>query len=233
MLQFLGTGSAFNTALGNTSAWLRRGDAFVLIDCGGTVFDRLLRAGLLKGIRQLDICLTHTHGDHVGSLGDLILYSHYMLGLKPTLHHPDAERIARLTELLGVPQEVCRMDGAMAFEVGQWLKARFGLQKHADTLPAYGLELQLEGREAWYSGDARGIPADILTRFLTGALDVMYQDTCSVERPDGLHLSLEALCRLIPPDMRQRVICMHVDEGFDPAAAAALGFQVAAPAQGI
>lgn len=42
-LKFLGTGSAFNTKLGNTSAYLLNNDksAMLLFDCGETVFSKL------------------------------------------------------------------------------------------------------------------------------------------------------------------------------------------------
>ncbi len=224
MLQFLGTGSAFNTALGNTSAWLRQEGEMVLIDCGGSVFGRLLEKRLLAGVTRLDICLTHTHGDHVGSLGDLILYSWLMLGVVPTVRHPEPARIIRLTELLGVPPEAFVLEGAELFTVGDWLTARFEPQVHADTMPAFGLELALGNRRLWYSGDSRGIPARILARFLAGEITCLYQDTAGQERPDGLHLSLAGLTALIPAPLRSRVVCMHLDESFDPVQAEALGF---------
>lgn len=224
MLRFIGTGSAFNTALGNTSAWLRHEGEMVLIDCGGSVFGRLLEKKLLAGVTRLDICLTHTHGDHVGSLGDLLLYSWLILGVAPTVRHPEPARIIRLIELLGVPPEAYALDGSELFSVGGWLKGRFEHQVHADTMPAFGLELALPGQQLWYSGDSRGIPAGVLARFLKGEITCLYQDTTGMERPDSLHLSLSELAALIPPPMRSRVVCMHLDESFDPVQAEAMGF---------
>ena len=34
MLKFIGMGSAFNTGLGNTSAYIKKEDRMLLIDCG-------------------------------------------------------------------------------------------------------------------------------------------------------------------------------------------------------
>ncbi len=81
MLQFLGIGSAFNTTLGNTSAYYKLGDVLILVDAGGMIFHTLLSKGLLKDIRKIDILITHMHPDHVGSLGDLIFYAYY------SMHH--------------------------------------------------------------------------------------------------------------------------------------------------
>ena len=41
MLKFIGTGSAFNQDLGNTSAYIKDGETLLLIDCGETVFQRI------------------------------------------------------------------------------------------------------------------------------------------------------------------------------------------------
>ena len=40
MLKFIGTGSAFNTELGNTSAYIKQNKTLLLIDAGPTVFAR-------------------------------------------------------------------------------------------------------------------------------------------------------------------------------------------------
>ena len=79
MLRFIGTGSAFHTRLGNNSAYIKEKDRLLLIDCGGMVFHRLKESGLLEGITELYILITHPHPDQVGSLGDLLFYAYYKL----------------------------------------------------------------------------------------------------------------------------------------------------------
>lgn len=80
-LKFLGTGSAFNTKLGNTSAYLLNNDksAMLLFDCGETVFSKLkpiLEKN--KNINEFTICITHSHSDHIGSLPTLLYYLYYV-----------------------------------------------------------------------------------------------------------------------------------------------------------
>lgn len=72
MLKFIGIGSAFNTDLGNTSAYIKKEDRMLLIDCGGTVFHELQKQKLLEGVNQIYMIITHTHPDHVGSVGEVI-----------------------------------------------------------------------------------------------------------------------------------------------------------------
>lgn len=227
MLKFLGVGSAFNTELGNTSAWVRQDAQLLILDCGGMIFHRILKKELLKDITSLDICLTHTHGDHVGSLGDLVLYCHHILNLKPTVRHPDAERVHGLLTLLGVPEEAYTLADAPRFSLESGLEARFVRQVHTDTMPAYGLLLRESHRSSWYSGDSQGIPVEILEELLKGSIDYFYQDTSGTDYPDSLHMSLDRLKNLIPESFRSRVVCMHQDESFHSEAAEMLGFSVA------
>ncbi|WAH38331.1 MBL fold metallo-hydrolase [Alicyclobacillus dauci] len=89
MLNFVGCGSAFNTALGNNSAYMKFDDTLFMIDCGSANFGRIKRANLLDGIKHIDVLITHLHPDHIGSLGDLIFYTYYnmrpMFGVKVRL----------------------------------------------------------------------------------------------------------------------------------------------------
>lgn len=227
MVTFIGVGSAFNTELGNTSAWMKQSDRLLLIDCGGSVFERLLKQRILQGIRTLDICLTHTHGDHVGSLGDLVLYCFYILKIKPTLRHPAGDRIRTLMDIFGVPEELYILENGPAFSLENWLEVSFVQQVHADTMPAFGLLLKGSDRTGWYSGDSREIPEEIHQLFLQGHIHDFYQDTSGMDYPDSLHMSLNRLVELIPESERGRVVCMHQDEAFDRDSVENLGFRIA------
>ncbi len=227
MLRFVGVGSAFNTWLGNTSAFVRLDERLLLIDCGGSVFERLLERNVLKGITALEICITHTHGDHVGSLGDLVLYCHFILKIKPVLRYPESERIRTLLTIFGVPEEVYSLDGSLEFGLEENLRARFVLLEHADTMRSYGILATQGNRSFWYSGDSRQIPPEILDSFLAGQIELFYQDTSGADYPDSLHMSLERLKILIPQGLRHRVVCMHQDEAFNPMEAERLGFRIA------
>ena len=55
MLKFIGTGSAFNQDLGNTSAYIKDGETLLLIDCGETVFQRIKEIKLLDDVKKVYI----------------------------------------------------------------------------------------------------------------------------------------------------------------------------------
>ena len=73
-LEFLGIGSSFNAEEDNTSAFFVEGEEMFLIDCGETVYKSLIRNELLENVDTINIMITHTHDDHIGSLGSLVLY---------------------------------------------------------------------------------------------------------------------------------------------------------------
>lgn len=76
--QFLGTGGAFDYKQGNSALLVEVGQETWLIDCGHSVYPALRKAGLAD--RITGIFITHTHDDHVGSLGSLLAHQRYVGG---------------------------------------------------------------------------------------------------------------------------------------------------------
>lgn len=76
-ITFLGRDNGFGKK--NTSAYAIVHDRLLLIDCGQTVMTQLQENNLLTGISGIDVIITHMHGDHVGSLSQLALYSYFVL----------------------------------------------------------------------------------------------------------------------------------------------------------
>ncbi len=70
-IKFLGTGGVFDYELGSSSAIVKTANCQILIDCGPLVYPLMAKSGCISEISH--ILLTHLHGDHVGSLFQLIL----------------------------------------------------------------------------------------------------------------------------------------------------------------
>jgi ribonuclease Z len=169
-LHFLGTASALptaertNTALAVTSETPGRG---VLIDCGGSVYERLNQAHIAPDALG-DLFITHAHIDHIGSLPSLI-EAWRLAGRSAAL------RIVAIPEVLAVAR---RLVGTFDFELtlDRWsfdvtfdpvenghslrlgeFDARALRMDHA--IPSAGVRLELPRGPVAYTCDTQPAPA--------------------------------------------------------------------------
>ena len=247
MLNFIGRGAAFNPKEGNNAAYYKKGDHLFLIDCGSNVYTRLIENNVLDGVNRIYVLITHTHPDHIGSLGDLIFHSFYSLGeigyrdLR-VIAHPN-HNIPDILQSLGITENMyyyspIRMNElgkqptmAPFFMVGHgetnFLNIRYWVEvPHVKELYCVGYILEIEGTIVYYSGDSNNIPEIILEKLLNDEIDIFYQDTCGADYEGNVHLSLMKLYQLIPHEYRNKVYCMHLDKAFDEESAKELGFNV-------
>ncbi|MGE6347939.1 MBL fold metallo-hydrolase [Bacillus mycoides] len=236
MLNFIGCGSAFNTELGNNGAFIKNDDMLFLIDCGSGTFERIQRTGLLEGVNHITVLLTHTHPDHVDSLGDLIFYGYYSMGepMQPnvTVFAPYDLKIRHLLEMMGVEKKTYSL--SQFYENGGVHYGDFHINfkaipvPHVAELDCFGYLISHQNKLVYYSGDSNDIPQHILHDFDKGKIHLFYQDTCKADYEGNVHLSLRKLNDLIWVN-RDRVYCMHLDNGFDVKEAEELGFNVVRP----
>lgn len=216
MINFIGSGSAFNTELGNNSAFIKKNSSLILIDCGGTTFHRLQQLNLFEGIENLFIVITHSHLDHVGSLGDIIAYSYYILNLKPTIFFPEKELLEGFLTSVGITSELYYLNNLDSVEVNDDELGKFNIEfiavTHVDTIPSYGFIIKIGGSTFYYSGDANDINSTILDKLKNGEIGRIYQDTCGLDYDGNAHLFIGKLCELIPMELRKKVYCMHLDK---------------------
>ena len=229
-LNFIGSGSALNTSLGNTSAFIKAGKTILVLDCGSTTFSRIQSLKLFESINDIFVLITHRHPDHIASLGDIIFYANYILNAKITVITPDAENVCTLLRYMGVKRELYTIIHP---------KKEFKLKnsdidltvscipvEHVKDMECFGYVIYYNGSKIYYSGDARGIPTEIFQRFKQGELDYIYQDVCSYNNAESPHMYINDLMELISEKDRNRVFCMHYDEGMDKAQITQMGFSI-------
>lgn len=238
MLKFVGSGSAFNTKLGNNCAYIKSEDSktLFLIDCGSTTFERLKRFGLLDGVQEVYVLMTHFHPDHCGSLGDLIFYMCYKQrppqpGVRVIT--PDVESLLKYTQAVGLTGKEflitelrvmneynCSIEG-ICDEMTICAVPVY----HANNIKAFAYVLFFNSKIVYYSGDANVIP-DFAISLLQSSDDFVafYQDTNTLDYFENVHLSLKKLTEIIPEEYRHKVWCMHLDELFTREEYESLGF---------
>ncbi|TQR28969.1 MBL fold metallo-hydrolase [Lysinibacillus sphaericus] len=230
MLKFIGSGSAFNTKLGNTSAYYKIGNQMLLIDCGSNIFHRIKEHNLLEGIEHIYVLITHTHADHVGSLADFIFYSYYCHGemakSNVSVYSVYDVKIEELLAINGIIPGVqclikkCQSDTPYSLH---FCKVLFEKSSHVKEIPSYSIELSIDDKLIYYTGDTNSLKSSLLKPM---AYDYVYVDTCKADYGGNVHLSLRKLSELVRPDVRSKYWCMHLDEGFDRQEAETLGFNV-------
>lgn len=208
MLTFLGTGGAFTKKNGNTSAYCYVDDnSLLLIDCGESVFNKIIREQLLAKITNIYILITHFHSDHVGSLGSLLFYCDY-LGLQNiSVIFPNIEKLRELINIYGLEDDLFHLkhpNEITRFKVKEYKQIHSNME-------AYGYLLQINEKLIFYSGDAKTIPNDILNNI--DKIDAIYQDIRDSNYPH--HLSLSELDEIIPQKYRYKIKCMHYPDDTD------------------
>ena len=208
MLTFLGTGGAFTKENGNTSAYCYINDnSLLLIDCGESVFNKIIREQLLAKITDIYILITHFHSDHVGSLGSLLFYCDY-LGLQNiSVIFPNIQKLKELIHIYGLDSELLHLklpSEITGFNIKEYKQVHSNME-------AYGYLIELNHELIFYSGDSKTIPKDILDNI--DKIDAIYQDVRDSNYPH--HLSIAELDRLIPQIYRYKIKCMHYPDDTD------------------
>lgn len=232
-LTFLGTGGAFNTSLGNTSAYFKADKTLFLIDCGNSVYNALIERNILNQIEDVVVLITHSHSDHIGSLADLIFYGYFVKGeakhSRVTVISPKDTNVTDILRLMGV-------DDSYYNYIDLKSKTHLGTKgldlyvepikvSHSPFLECYAYFIEHNGRIIYYSGDSVEIPQKALSLLYSGELHKLYQDVSSLHYEGRIHLSFKDLSEIIGKN-RNKVYCMHLDEGFDRQKALKMGFNI-------
>ncbi len=216
-LKFLGRGSGFHKYENNTSAYLIKGETLLLIDCGETVFKKILRENLLEGIKEVHIPITHMHSDHVGSIGGFVGYCYLINKIVPKVYFNDKENLVDFLDFLGQKEDehyiIEDAKNKRIDTLGLTLTAL--LTKHVKTMNSYSYKLEFdEGNDIFYSGDSCEINPNINSFLEKG--NIVYHDTCLNDNEGNVHTSLRLLSETIPSKYRSQVYCMHIDgENFE------------------
>ena len=214
-LRFLGRGAAFNAEQNNTAACIREGGHLLLLDCGETVFRELKVRGLLEGVREVTVALSHLHSDHCGSLGTLGHYCRYALDAKLRFVVPDCETFTQdlrtMLRIFGVPGEgyAFLSPGPLGFEAFERLD--LVPTRHAGDMPCFSFVLETAAGGVFYSGDTC-TEAPFLDFLRTHpSFERAYIDVTGAQSAGGVHLPLRRLAEVTPPALRSRVYLMHVN----------------------
>ncbi len=216
-LNFIGNGSDFNINRGNNCAFLREDDKILFLDFGESIFERVIKGNLLKGVNLVYVAITHLHSDHVGSLPSLIFYTFYVKNIKTQIVSGDRLKDSELQKyfkLMGVNKkfyEFCPSTLNNSFKNIQTLK--FTHVSHTKDLNhSYAITLNLLNRgNIYFSGDTNDLGYVKSTINNLQDKDEFYCDSCLADYPNNVHFNIKKLAEIVPYKKRKQVFCMHID----------------------
>ncbi len=217
-LLFLGRGSAFNTSEGNNSAYFIDKNELFLIDCGESTFERIIERNLLNDVDCVNVMITHTHSDHVGSIGSLIMYCYFVIHKKvniiiskDSLYTDD---IVNLIRIFGCTNDMYSVvfEDEFSDRYNLFNSIKFVETNHVKEIPSYGILFNTNDGVVYYSGDTSDLNnvLDLVNNDLI--IDKIYIDVTSNDLVNNVHVYIGELNKLIPFDLNDKVYCMHIND---------------------
>ena len=231
-LTFLGRGSAFNPLEGNNSAYFIEDKSLFLIDCGETVFQSLIKNNILNGIEKIYIMITHTHSDHIGSLGTLTSYAYHIMNQKVNIvipSNPKKERYLNYIENI-LESTNCKekyyfiKEKELDNKYKSFNRIIYKETTHSSELDCYGIMFETNKGYIYYSGDTNELNNIKYLIDNNKLIDKIYIDITLKESDN--HLDINRLNNEIPNNLKNKIYCMHLDNIETITKAQELGFNI-------
>ena len=201
-IEFLGSGGAFDINEKNSSALLKTAKGNILIDCGSTVYQELIKRSLID---RLDyVFITHLHEDHIGSLSTLIHHKYFIDKKKVKIECvPELAQKLKyyLVDITGVLPDAFEINSNEAGDIYKDLNMRIikinTTNYHFKDLISSGFIFQMRKSEQnifiVYSGDINTPITNIIQEDYVNIYKKM------LEEPDNVFIFHEATARSYPP----------------------------------
>ena len=209
-LKFLGTGAAFFPLLGSNSTYLEEDDKILIIDVGDGIFKELFKSDILNKGKEIFIITTHTHSDHVGSLGTLLMYTginNITTNLIFGQNKDHKNRVLETIKCFGVPETNYNIiDESEVISFNSFDNIELFDVHHLSGVIACGIKFTKDNKNTYYTGDTNDI--EIVAKIINESnFERLYVDTSNEKT--RAHIYLGDLNDTVPNTLKDKVWCMH------------------------
>lgn len=230
-LKFLGRGSAHNYKEGNTAAYFVENNELFLIDCGEDVFQKIMGKDLLENKSKIHILITHTHSDHVGSLGSLLSYTYYKLKQKVNIivsgNEQQKKEIKRVLECFAIKEDAYSFVDAKDYEnkYTSFMSINYIKTEHTPTLSCFSIIFDTSNGIIFYSGDTCEVCMLEVLFKKKEKIEKLYLDLCS-DKENVVHMFIDDVKSVIPGYLTSKVYAMHINDEKCKKLAMSYGFNI-------
>lgn len=187
-IKFLGTGGAFDWQYGTSAATVQTNNKLFLIDCGRSVFPRLMEHELIEKFDYL--VLTHLHGDHVGSIFE-VLCQRSLLGKETPIIVPDEAFGKDIKSLLDMLHYSRNQDVFIPINDVSEIGRIDTYGQHVADMRNYAYYFSEDDELIYYSGDIGRIETavDFLASRKESKIRV-FHDALHIEYPSHTHYKI-------------------------------------------
>ena len=217
-LKFLGIGGSDNQIQGNTSAFFVENRCLFLIDCGENIFERILKVNLLENIDKIYLFITHTHSDHVGSIGSLLFHCYFAKNIElnivvpsNTYHYNDIKDLIRI---YGARNEWYKIIDPKELEnkFKSFNKIEYMETQHVIPIHSYGILFDTNNGIVYYSGDTKEINNIKNIIKSNRKIDKIYIDCTTTNIEEPVHYYIGKANEEIDYSIRNKFYCMHFNK---------------------
>jgi len=231
-LKFLGRGAGFNPSEGSTSSYFIDKDEFFLIDCGESIFKTILENKLLDPVKALNIFITHTHTDHIGSLGSLVLYSFVVKKIPVKIiidqNMGYLSKLKSFLDIVGLTSSMYDFADASSYEgkYSVFNSVKYFKTTHCAEVEACGILFETDTGLTLYSGDSNDI--SMIKEIINSGskINKIYVDSNNDTEPNLHHISIHQVNGIVPAELKSKIYCMHINNDKCKEEALAYGFNV-------
>lgn len=205
-LNFIGIGGATNIELGGNCCYLKDDDNLLVIDMCEGATEKLEKADVFKGVKNIYIAITHTHFDHVAGLGVFTWYCNFYLNISPKIIYSDFKyksHIKKLLKLTGVDKEYVEFIKDSTFKIDD-LTLNMQLTNHTPKLQCFGIMFEDKDGKYYYTGDTNDI--DYIKKLCEDKIVKRIYTEVATETYD-VHIKYDDIVNLD----KEKLVLMHFD----------------------